>query len=207
MSLGGRPKEEGGHKDYHLTFNKTTSEALEKVRKGDTKISAFIEKSLKPDIDNLDPGEVSVYVWQYEVYLSLKVSEALMEDNPGKAKALTTILVALKEYRNWSGVPPMDPKLLSTEKPPKFSDMLLSQFWKEREDAQQLRLNLNVEAAWDRTKRFVEILPNSPQKNDLSRFMKITDAKRSYTRSDSLNRYYNVIPRVWKEIASILREP
>ena len=115
MALGGRPKEEGGHRAWKLSFNKLTTEGCEKIQKGSGNISKWIEKQLKPEIENLDPGEASVEIWRYETYLNQRISQALIEDKPGKAKALTSILVALKDFRNLCGLSPLDPKLLSTE--------------------------------------------------------------------------------------------
>lgn len=114
MALGGRPKEEGGHRDRKLSFDKFTNEALDKIKRGGGNISQYIEKALKPELENLDPGEVSREIWRYETYINQRISQALIEDKPKKAKALASILVALKDYRNLSGIPPLDPDLLST---------------------------------------------------------------------------------------------
>ena len=115
-SYSGRPKEEGGHKDWHLTFNKVTTEACEKVRRRGGNVSKFIEDRLKSEIENLDPGEISVYVWAYEIFLSEKMVEALQEDKPGKVKAIASIMVALKDFRSLCGIPPPDFKLCQNDR-------------------------------------------------------------------------------------------
>lgn len=116
MALGGRPKEEGGHeRKRNISFNKFTNEALDKIKKKGGNISKYIEKSLKAELENLDPGDVSPEIWRYETYLNQRISEALIEDKPGKAKALTSILVALKDFRSLCGISPLKPELLSTE--------------------------------------------------------------------------------------------
>jgi hypothetical protein len=50
VALGGRPKEQGGHKPYKLSFDKFTSDALEKIRKHGN-ISKFVEDRLKPELE------------------------------------------------------------------------------------------------------------------------------------------------------------
>jgi hypothetical protein len=78
LSLGGRPKEEGGHKAWKLSLNKMTTEGLKKIREGGGNASKWIEKQLKPEIENLDPGEASVEIWRFEIHLNRKISEALI---------------------------------------------------------------------------------------------------------------------------------
>jgi hypothetical protein len=124
----GRPKEQGGHKRRNLSFDKLTNEALNKIKGKGGKISQFIEKALRPELENLDPGEASVEIWRYEAYLNRKISEALIQDKPGKAKALTSILVALKDFRSLCGIPPLDPNLLSTEERPLWKKQAFEDF-------------------------------------------------------------------------------
>jgi len=114
----GRKAEAGGHKRVNISLNKFTREALQKIKQGKGNISQFIEKQLKPVIENLDPGEASVEIWRFETHLNQKISEALIQDKPEKAQALLSVLVALKDFRSLSGIPPLDPKLFSTEEKP-----------------------------------------------------------------------------------------
>lgn len=58
MSLGGRPKEEGGHVTIHVSINRATAEGLKKVEGGEK--SKFIENALRPILQELDPPEASV---------------------------------------------------------------------------------------------------------------------------------------------------
>lgn len=58
MSLGGRPKEEGGHRTIHVSINEFTAKGLEKVEKG--KKSEFIENVLQDTLKGMDPPEATV---------------------------------------------------------------------------------------------------------------------------------------------------
>lgn len=114
MSLGGRPKEEGGHKDWHLTFDKVTSEALEKIRNGGGKASEALEKAFKPIAEKYDPGELSIHIWRYEVYLSQQIIKATEQGKPEDVQGLGALASALKDFRSLCGVPPLNLELLST---------------------------------------------------------------------------------------------
>jgi hypothetical protein len=46
LTIGGRPKEEGGHKAWNLTLNKETSDILEKIGKHSLNRSEFVEEAV-----------------------------------------------------------------------------------------------------------------------------------------------------------------
>jgi hypothetical protein len=102
----GRPKEKGGHKRINISVDKFTEKALTKIREGDGNISRFIEKQLKPVLENLDPGEASIHVWRIETYLSRQIVKATQQNKPDTVIALASIATALKDFRNLCGVPP-----------------------------------------------------------------------------------------------------
>ncbi len=55
--LGGRPKEEGGHDNGpHLSLDKETRDILAKLKEKGKQISPFVEKSIKTNYLQLDPG-------------------------------------------------------------------------------------------------------------------------------------------------------
>jgi len=102
----GRPKEEGGHKRINISVDNFTEKALTKIRDGDGNISKFIEKQLKPVLENLDPGEASIHVWRIEAYLSQQIIKATAQSKPDLVIALASIANALKDFRNLCGISP-----------------------------------------------------------------------------------------------------
>jgi len=102
----GRRKEEGGHKRINVSVDDFTYKALKKIRKGDGNVSRFIEKQLRPVLENLDPGEASIHIWRIEAYLNGQIMKAMQKDNPELVQALASIAAALKDFRNLCGIPP-----------------------------------------------------------------------------------------------------
>ena len=102
----GRRKEEGGHERINISVDKFTKEALQKIQKGDGNVSKFIEKQLKPVLENFDPGEASPVVWAIEAYVNKRILKALERDKPELVQALASLLTALKDFRELSGIPP-----------------------------------------------------------------------------------------------------
>lgn len=104
----GRPREEDGHKRINISIDKFTAGALDKIRKGDGNVSRFIEKQLRPVLENLDPGEASIHVWRIEAYLSQQIIKATEQNKPDTVIALASIATAIKDFRNLCGIPPGD---------------------------------------------------------------------------------------------------
>jgi len=111
LSLGGRPKEEGGHQPIKLSLNKFTRSALKKVKDGEGNLSKFVEEELRPTLEKLDPNEASIHVWRIEQYLSQQIIEETQKGNVETAKAIGSIAVAIENFRKLSGIPPSGFKL------------------------------------------------------------------------------------------------
>lgn len=101
----GRPKEEGGHKRINISINDFTDKALDKIRKGGN-VSRFIEKQLRPVLENLDPGEASIHVWRIEAYLGRQIIKAVKKDKPELAQTLGSLATAIKDFRDLCGISP-----------------------------------------------------------------------------------------------------
>lgn len=104
MALGGRPKEQGGHKPLKISVDKFVAQALEKV---DNK-SQFIEKVVRPVLEQLDPGEASAFLWQIDVYISQQIIVATNNANFKQAQALSWLAGQLEDARKLCGIPPAD---------------------------------------------------------------------------------------------------
>jgi hypothetical protein len=96
LALGGRPKEEGGHKPYKLTFDKLTSEEFERLRSRGVKISKFVESKLKQHKDNLD--------FQVRFSLALKKVNELVEKGEHEGFSFTEYMENLKKEREMRDV-------------------------------------------------------------------------------------------------------
>lgn len=87
MSLGGRPKEEGGHRAIRISINEFIAKGLEKVEKGEK--SKFIENVLKDTIEGMDPPDAAVraepksddYLKVVQVKVAQELSEAIVTRN------------------------------------------------------------------------------------------------------------------------------
>lgn len=98
----GRPKEQGGHKRINVTVEKFVSDALQKVPNK----SQFLEKVARPVLEQLDPGEASVYVWKIEMFISQGIIKATQEGNFKQAQALGWLADQLEDARALCGMPP-----------------------------------------------------------------------------------------------------
>lgn len=107
MALGGRPKEEGGHKDLKISVNKFVREGLEKVGNK----SQFIEKLARPVLEKLDPGEASVFLWRIDIYISQGIIQAAKKGDFKQVNALSWIANSLEDARGLCRLPPSNFKL------------------------------------------------------------------------------------------------
>jgi hypothetical protein len=124
------------------------------------------------------------------------------------------------------GLPEFGPPKFEVSKEKKLAKsdyyrMLGQQFWKEREKVIDLSSE-NIFDAWDRTRRFAEILPDSAQKRELIERIKEIHEKAGHpakTRSKYLLDddlfadpdpngiiLKDVIPEVWTQISAIIQE-
>jgi len=101
MSLGGRPKEEGGHTPLKITVNEFTRQALEKV---DNK-SQFLEKAVKPLLEQLDPGPACNFIQQVDEQINGEINQALKNNDYDKIQTFANIAESLKDYRKLCELP------------------------------------------------------------------------------------------------------
>jgi hypothetical protein len=102
MALGGRPKEQGGHKPLKISVDKFVAEALEKVGNK----SQFIESVAYPVLKKLDPGEASVFLWEIDAYISQHIKAATNNRNFEQVQALSWLADQLEDARKLCGNPP-----------------------------------------------------------------------------------------------------
>lgn len=107
MALGGRPKEEGGHKPLKISVNKFVREALEKVGNK----SQFLESVARPVLEKMDPGEGSVFLWKIDVYISQGIIVAAKEGNFSQVQALGWLASLLEDARKLCGIPQLNGEL------------------------------------------------------------------------------------------------
>jgi hypothetical protein len=106
-----------------------------------------------------------------------------------------------------------------------FYRTLEQQFWKEHEKVMQLRLSSSMQRlfdAWDKTRRFAEILPDSDQKRKLVESIKKIHEEAGWAdktgfrfplnddlmfrKLDPKERIiYDAIPKIWARISSIIQ--
>lgn len=101
-------REQGGHKRINISVDEFTDNALDKIREGDGNVSEFIEKQLRPVLENLDPGEASIHIWRIEAYLSQQIIKATKQNKPSTVQALASIANALGDFRRLCEISPPD---------------------------------------------------------------------------------------------------
>lgn len=101
MVLGGRPKEQGGHKPLKISVDKFVAQGLEKVGNK----SQFLESVARPVLEKMDPGEASIFLWQIDIYLSQGIIAATKEGNFGQVQALGWLASQLEDARKLCGIP------------------------------------------------------------------------------------------------------
>jgi len=104
----GRPKEEEGHKRINISLNKFTREALKKIKKDGGNISKFIEKELKPVLEQLDPRDAAIHIWRIEDYLKKQIIKAAEKGKFEEVKAICSIINAIEDYRKLAGMPSLE---------------------------------------------------------------------------------------------------
>lgn len=99
MSLGGRPKEEGGHKGIHISLNAETYKGLEKIHDKDGNRSKFVEHAIHPHIRQLDPGESCRVLGLIDGILNCEIVSAISNQDFEKVATLATIGNSLTPFR------------------------------------------------------------------------------------------------------------
>jgi hypothetical protein len=108
LSLGGRPKEEDGHKPINLSFNAETHKVLMKIHNKSGNRSKFVEKVVHPHIRQLDPGESCKILGEFDQRLRDEIVTALSKHNFEKAATLATIGDVLTPFMSLCRVPTGD---------------------------------------------------------------------------------------------------
>lgn len=124
MAIGGRPKEEGGHKPLKISVNKFVRDALEKVGNK----SQFLEKVAQPILEKMDPGEGSLFLWRIDVFISQGIIKAAQKRDFKQVETLGWLADCLEDARKLSHVPPANYKTSLFET--SFNDTLKENFLK-----------------------------------------------------------------------------
>jgi len=95
MALGGRPKEEGGHKPLKISVDDFVYSALNKVENK----SRFIEETLRPILKQFDPGDMCQVVSEIYGKIALEIIQATHEGKYDKVAALAAFANSLEDYR------------------------------------------------------------------------------------------------------------
>lgn len=95
MTLGGRPKEEGGHTPLKITVNDFVYSALSKVENK----SKFIEETIRPILEQFDPGDMCQIVSEIYEKISQEIIYATEEGEYDKVAALAAFANSLEDYR------------------------------------------------------------------------------------------------------------
>lgn len=95
MALGGRPKEEGGHKPLKISVDNFVYNALNKVENK----SKFIEETLRPILKQFDPGDMCQFVSETYKKIAQEILQATREGRYDKVAALAAFAISLEDYR------------------------------------------------------------------------------------------------------------
>jgi|YelNatPaOPRAMG01_1025707.scaffolds.fasta_scaffold27783_5 hypothetical protein len=95
MALGGRPKEEGGHKPLKISVDDFVYNALNKVENK----SKFIEETLRPILKQFDPGDMCQLVSEIYTKIAQEIFQATREGRYDKVAALAAFALSLEDYR------------------------------------------------------------------------------------------------------------
>jgi hypothetical protein len=95
MALGGRPKEEGGHKPLKISVDDFVYSALNKVENK----SRFIEETLRPILKQFDPGDLCQVVSEIYEKIAQEIIYATKKGKYDKVAALAAFALSLEDYR------------------------------------------------------------------------------------------------------------
>lgn len=99
LSLGGRPREEGGHKGIHVSLDAEIYKGLEKIHDEGGNRSKLIENAVRPHIHQLDPGESCKVLALMDKTLNCEIVSALSKQDFEKATTLAAIGDSLTPFR------------------------------------------------------------------------------------------------------------
>ena len=95
MSLGGRPKDGPGHRPFNMSLRKDVYDMLEKVPNK----SDFVERTIRPVLEQLDPGPACEFIWEIDEKAKNLVLEAHRKKDYAKAMTIEAIMYSLEDYR------------------------------------------------------------------------------------------------------------
>lgn len=95
MSLCGRPKIGSGHESLNISIE---SDLLKKLNKVSNK-SAFIEKSIRPPLNQLDPGDSCPFLNEVDQKAQLDLYEAVRKKDYEKVATIGQMMDSWKDYR------------------------------------------------------------------------------------------------------------
>jgi len=95
MALGGRPKDGPGHRPFKMSVRRDVYEMLEKVPNR----SEFIERTIRPVLEQLDPGPACKFLKEIDEKAEDTVLEAHRNRNYAKAMTIEAIMYSLNDYR------------------------------------------------------------------------------------------------------------
>lgn len=99
MTIGGRPKEEGGHKPINLSVDYETFNVLGKMGgKGENR-SKFIESIFRPHIKQLDPDPSCKVISQIDSILNNAMDSALQDKDFEQLATISMIATHFEPFR------------------------------------------------------------------------------------------------------------
>jgi hypothetical protein len=108
LGLGGRPKEEEGHKRINLSINAETHKGLMKIHDKGGNRSKFVENVVRPHIQQLDPGESCKILGEIDNRLRDEIVSAVSDHDFEKATTLATIGDVLTPFMSLCRIPTGD---------------------------------------------------------------------------------------------------
>jgi PhoPQ-activated pathogenicity-related protein len=100
LGLGGRPKEEGGHKSFNVSLDDETRQGLEKLHNKNENRSQFIEKALRPLLNQFDPGPSCEVLNRLDEILNNEISSAISQKDFEKVNALAALANSFEPFRS-----------------------------------------------------------------------------------------------------------
>ena len=95
MALGGRPKEGPGHRAFNMSVQLDIYEMLKKVPNR----SRFIEETIRPVLNQLDPGPSCNFLRKVDEMAKDELLKATLNKDFEKITAIGTMMTKLQDYR------------------------------------------------------------------------------------------------------------
>lgn len=95
MSYGGRPKIGSGHEAFNASLESDLLEKLEKVEKK----SEFIEKAIRPLLNQLDPGPSCAFLWAVDNIAQQELADAAFKKDYARISTIGSMMDSWRDYR------------------------------------------------------------------------------------------------------------